>query len=90
MSDKEVYLKVKNESGQNSALFGYVYKDSDGVMILANHLPLSFEHGEEYNLKKMMEISSKENFVFWSNSDEGEEWINRVVKEIIESKTEYD
>jgi len=73
MKIKEIYLKIKQKSELPVALLAYIYKDFDNVIQIGRTLAVDFKEDEK-NIAQMEELATRQGFMFFVNSEEGEKW----------------
>ena len=72
---KEIYYKIKKEIETNYpvAKLNYVYKDFDKVIQFGSLNVIWIEN--EKNISNMNELSNRPGFMFFTNSEQGQSWI---------------
>ena len=77
---EKAYYDVKDQAGQDAALYSYMYK-RDGAVVIDN-MCVAFTANDEKNIQRLRERARMDGFMFWAESEEGKRWMKENGKAI--------
>ena len=69
---EKVYHEVKYHVNEDAALYTYMYKRGDTVVV--DNMCVAFTTSDEKNIERMREKTKVDGFMFWADSEEGKKW----------------
>jgi hypothetical protein len=84
LTTREIYFKNVVNTGLPQGLVSYVYKDKDNIIHPYDSISLSLSTEESIvieSIERMEEVEKSDGFMFWTLSQEGEEFFEINKKE---------
>jgi len=84
LTTREIYFKNVVNTDLPQGLVSYVYKDKDNIIHPYDSIPLSLSTEESIvieSIERMEEVEKSDGFMFWTLSQEGEEFFEINKKE---------